>query len=370
MPSTPADRASAPLPPPSEADPARARREHFGQFYGLRPVDPAGRPVVLVHGNCQAGSVRRLLETSGACAVRVPPVHELETEDLGHLARLAERADALVAQPVRADYRGLPVGTEQVADLLPGGAPVVIFPVLRFAGIFPFQVTVRPSYAGSVDPPVVPYHDLRLLLAARESRRCVRGLPLSRALRLVEELTEAVDAAAVGRLTADSLLRLRRRELAHDAVAASAVLAGMLPAQRTHHTLNHPTNAFLAGVVPLVIRRLAEAGIVLDPAPQAPEREMLGGIRAPVTAAARAAFPGVPASQWTGPGWLVDGVRIPEEEVARAQLAWYARHPGFVDAGLTRHAETLELLGLTHALESTRRRAPHNSPRPASEARG
>lgn len=355
---TPADRPAAPLPPPAAADAARARREHFGEFYGLRPLAPAGRPVVLVHGNCQAGSVRRLLDTAGACAVRVPPVHELETEDLGHLARLAGRAEALVTQPVRADYRDLPVGTEQVAALLPAGAPVVVFPVLRFAGIFPFQVTVRPSCAGSVDPPVVPYHDLRLLLAARESRRYARGLPFPRALRLVEELTGAVDPAAVGRLTADSLRRMRRRERAHDAVAASAVLAAMLPAQRTHHTLNHPTNVFLTGVVPLVIRRLAEAGFALDPAPEAPDAQMLGGIRAPVTAAARAAFPGVPAQQWSGPDWLVDGVRVPEEEVARAQLAWYTRHPGFVDAGLARHAGTLELLGLTEALDGARRRRP------------
>ena len=29
-----------------------------------------------------------------------------------------------------------------------------------------------------------------------------------------------------------------------------------------------------------------------------------------------------------------------------SKRAWYATHPGWVDAGLARHADTLELLGL------------------------
>ena len=43
--------------------------------------------------------------------VRIPPVHELERGDLTHLDALLAVTDVLVTQPVRADYRDLPLGT-------------------------------------------------------------------------------------------------------------------------------------------------------------------------------------------------------------------------------------------------------------------
>lgn len=49
------------------------RMNHFGRFYGLSADPGDGRPLVAVTGNCQAGSIRRLLESTGeADAVLIP----------------------------------------------------------------------------------------------------------------------------------------------------------------------------------------------------------------------------------------------------------------------------------------------------------
>src|SRR5690606_21457066 len=92
-------------------------------------------------------------------SVRVPPVFELTAQDLPHLHRLLSRTAVLVAQPVRADYRGMPLGTGQLATHLPAGAETVRIPVLYDASLFPWMVTVRHPERPEEDPPVVPYHD-------------------------------------------------------------------------------------------------------------------------------------------------------------------------------------------------------------------
>ena len=114
-----------PVPPETEAEneaEAYGRRLHYGEFYGLRPArKDDGRPLVVVHGNCQAESLRVLLGGSMR-SVRVPPVHELERDDIPHLRRTLARASVLLSQPIQPDYRELPLGTAQVTAALPPGA--------------------------------------------------------------------------------------------------------------------------------------------------------------------------------------------------------------------------------------------------------
>ena len=137
-------------------DPSDGRRAHYGQFYGLHEV-PDG-PVGMVHGNCQAESLRVLLSAAdaGTTWVRVPPVHELTADDLKHLDRLLARTTTVVAQPVKDDYRDLPTGTRQVISRAMRGARSVIVPIVRYRGLHPQQRLVRGP--GIVDPPLVPYH--------------------------------------------------------------------------------------------------------------------------------------------------------------------------------------------------------------------
>jgi hypothetical protein len=84
-----------------------SRTAHYQDFYGEPARD--GRPLGLVHGNCQAEALRVLLAGSPTLPwqlLRVPPVHELEAGDLPHLDRLLAGATLLLAQPVRDGYRG------------------------------------------------------------------------------------------------------------------------------------------------------------------------------------------------------------------------------------------------------------------------
>jgi hypothetical protein len=287
------------------------RRAHYGGFYGPPPDGAVG----LVHGNCQAEALRVLL---GPGFVRIPPVHELTAADLPHLHRLLTRCTMLVSQPVRDGYRDLPLGTAELTARLPGGARVVRVPVVRYTGLHPYAAIVRHPDDMALVPPVVAYHDLRTLAAA--AGRPPAGPP---------------GADVVREIARSSVAELARRERATD-VGVSDLLLGLGAAAA--HTLNHPGNPVLIALA----RRVQEAlGLPVDAAE--PGRDLLGGVRAPLSAEVVAALGLDDAPR---PDWSVDGTRVDDATVRGAQLAWYATHPQWVAAGLDRHRERMELLGL------------------------
>lgn len=294
------------------------RRRHYADFYD---GPPGTGPVTVVLGNCQAESLRVLLDTSAdrdQPPVRIPPVHELTADDLRPLHRLLARTAVLLSQPVRDDYRDLPVGTAQLAAALPRGARVLRWPVIRHTGLHPYAAIVRhPSDMAAV-PPVVPYHDLRTLAVAAGHS----GVPEH-------------EAAALRAAAAASVAELARRERATD-VGVSDVLAAF--GARAAHTLNHPGNAVLRTLAHRVQEALGRPVDAADP-----DRALLGGIRAPLTAPVIDAL-GLDADPREH--WLVDGAPVADADVRAAQLPWYAANPRWVEAGVTRHAERMRLLGL------------------------
>ncbi len=300
--------------------PADARRRHYAGFYGDAPSPDDDRPVLVVHGNCQAEALRVVLEasTDALCTVRVPPVHELEPDDLPWLHRLLARTSVLVAQPVRDDFHDLPLGTAQVAAAAPG-ARLVRIPVVRHTGLHPWTVLVRTPWMG--DPPLVPYHDLRTIL---EADRGVRPAGHRR-----PDGFRAVAAA--------SLAELRRREDLHGTLRASDLVEAAGPDAAL--TANHPGNAVL---VPLAGRILAAAGVA-DPA-RDPGRTLLSSVRAPVQ---EDVLDALGFDRRTARAtWEVGGRDVSEDEVAAAQLGWYADRRPVVDAALRRFAPAIEALGL------------------------
>lgn len=308
----------------SPAEQARrdaGRRRHYGVFYGLEPA-PAedGRPAVFVAGNCQAEATRILLESSGAVrSFRVPPVHEWTAEDLARAQELLRRTDVLVTQPIRDDYRGLACGTGQLAGWLPPTGRVIVYPVLRFDGLMPYQAIVRSPADPSLTPPMVPYHDLRVLAAAdRGQAQPVQVRP---------------SAATLRTLAGMSVQQLRSRETAHGAVEVS----GHVASWPVWHTINHPDNATLVDMARRIVARIDPAAVTAVAAPV--EREMLGGLRAPVDERAAAALHVQVQGRrdWdpAQPGWVA------------AHLDFYAAHPEVVAAGMARHAQRLALLGLS-----------------------
>lgn len=287
-----------------------SRRQHYADLYDGPVRD--GRPLAVVHGNCQAGALQVLLSGApgfGWQVVRVPPVHELTADDLPAYDRLLAASTLLLAQPVRDGYRALPLGTAQVAGRLAPGARVVRWPVVRWQGLHPWQAIVRA--ADGAEPPIVPYHDLRTLTG-----RCGGGADLV-----------AAEAA--------SRAELARREARDCDVAVSDLLTGA----DAVHTLNHPGNRLLLALAHRVQARLGAPVDAVDPG-----RVLLGGVRAPIEPQALTALgldPGAARAHW-----LVDGEPVAAAVVTRAQAAWYATRPDVVAEGLRRHAARLALLAL------------------------
>jgi hypothetical protein len=291
------------------------RTRHFGVFYGIDDMS-GDNPIALVVGNCQAESLRIMLDGGGLRTVRIPPVHEIVEADLPHLARWLVRTELLITQPIRAGYRALPLGSAQLAEGLGAGARTVRVPVIRFAGLYPAHAIVRPPSDPSLVPPVVAYHDLRLLAEAAGARA-------------------RLDVPAVRSIAEHSLEQLRTREAAHGTVVVSDLFAK--PSFADMRTLNHPGNPIWWA---LAARVRAAAGLpehVVDPG-----RPLLDSIHAPREAVVIEAWE---LDEPERPHWVADGRVIETGEVREAHLAWYARHPDAVRAGLDRHAHALHLLG-------------------------
>lgn len=284
-----------------------ARRRHYAEFFG-DAVPPSGYGVVV--GNCQAESIRLVVSSGDHPAVRIPAVHEMDAADAERLHRLLAGAAFLVVQPIRDDYRGLPLGTAQLREVLPDGARTVVVPSLRYGGLHPFQAAIRVPGVDE-DPPLVAYHDVRLIAEAA-------GLPV--AAGLPPEVVRAV--------AADSVSELRRREgLGVDVVASDLYAPVVADLART---VNHPGNAVFLPMGERIVAALGAPGTAVDPG-----RPILAGVQAPLE-------PWV-VDAWDLDAeprrdWIVGGDRLEAEVVAEAHRGWYAAHPGFVAAAVERLA--------------------------------
>lgn len=273
--------------------------------------------------------MRILLHSSAVVdSIRIPPVHEFTDEDVRLLHELIPTLDVLVTQPVRDDYRGLPLGRSQTSALLPRTGACVTFPVLRYEGLFPFQAIVRDPLDPSRVPPVVPYHDLRILAAA------ARGLRTP--------LTPTADQEAFREIARGSVEQTRVREEHHQTVTISDALAEA----PLWHTVNHPSNATLETVAQRVMDHIEPGARVTAPT----DREMLGELRAPVEPVVAEALGVEVEGRATWMRRAADGYHpIPDEEITAAHLDFYAQYPTTVQAGLHRHATRMQLLGLADA---------------------
>lgn len=303
------------------------RTRHYGEFYGVTEAQMNDdEQLLVVWGNCQAEALRIALSSSPDLpfrTIRVPPVHELESTDIAHVERLVRRAAVIVSQPVRARYRGLPIGGPDLAEMAPA-ATVVVWPVIRYGGLFPFQVIARHPAQPSAVPAAVPYHDLRTVLAVRAGRT------------RFDEWDVEVSADRFREAAQWSVAQLEVRERRHCDVGISDILLDV--GADAAHTINHPGNRVLLTLGGRILEALGAS------APVPPSRDLLGNIRAPLERRVIDAL-GIQAPPRTS--WDVDGAVLTEKEVHRSQMQWYAEHPEFIDAVLDRYGDLIEILGMS-----------------------
>lgn len=272
-------------------------------------------PLLVVVGNCQAESLRLLLDGDDVRTVRLPPVFEMTSDDAASLHSLLRQTELFVAQPVGDDYRGLPLGTAQLVEHLPAGARTALVPPVRYAGLHPYDLLVHPPGLDRPDPPVVPYHDVRTVLGVAEHRLSV----------------DAVRAVA-----AASVAELERRERLHGAVRVSDLLTA--PVVDSMRTINHPGNAVLE---PLAARLRVALG--LPSRPPGVRRPLLTSVHAPL-------LPEVVAAHGLGVAptsvWTVEGRVVGTDAVAHAHRRFYAERPELHAAARERAAPVAVLLGL------------------------
>lgn len=284
----------------------------------------------LVVGNCQAEALRGVLDAvpdRPYRTARMPPVHELTAADLPHLRSLLAETAVLVSQPIRQNYRDLPIGTDDLAARLPAAATVTRWPVIRYAGLYPFQVIVRHPADRSVTPPVVPYHDLRTIAAARDG------------LDPASPWDVEVSADRFRAVAEFSRAELARRESRDTDVGVSDVLAAH--GADAAHTINHPGNPVFEDLANRILA-LHDVSARAQPLPRA----LLSSMYAPLERRVLTAL-GLTAEPRTH--WRAEQKDLPPQEVHSAQLRWYADNPDYIDLATQRHGQVMELLGLHSA---------------------
>ncbi|GMA28675.1 WcbI family polysaccharide biosynthesis putative acetyltransferase [Arenivirga flava] len=291
------------------------RRSHYAEFYGDAPT-PA-EPYGLVLGNCQAESLRIVLDSEGASWIRVPAVFELTADDLPHLRRLLAGAAFVVSQPIRDGYRDLPIGTAQLREAAPRAVFATV-PSIRFAGLHPAHLILRDPGFVHGDPPLVPYHDLRVLAEAVGAE----GLPAR---------PSAATVRAIAELSREEL-RAREERARTDVIVSDLFDA---PAFDLMRTINHPGNPVLRETGTRLLRALGLPGEARDPG-----RPLLASVEAPREAAVIEVF-GIDAEPVEH--WTVEGRALGVAEVREAHLAWYAERPDLVEYAWLRARPTVEL---------------------------
>ncbi len=282
-----------------------ARRRHYGEFFGVASLP---EEFGLVVGNCQAESLRLVIASDALPAIRVPAVHELTADDVRRLHELLARASFLVAQPIRDGYRGFPLGTAQLRAALSRTARAVTVPAVRFAGLHPFQAVLRlPEFPE--DPPLVAYHDVRVVAEAA-GRSVPAHLP----------------PGAVRAIAESSVAELRRREALGLDVVASDLFDPVV--EDLARTVNHPGNALFLPLGARLVAALGAPGQVVDPG-----RPILAGVRAPLEDWVVDAWN---LDAEPRPDWTVAGESLPAAAVREAHLAYYAERPAVLAAVVAR----------------------------------
>ncbi|MGB2712459.1 MAG: WcbI family polysaccharide biosynthesis putative acetyltransferase [Conexibacter sp.] len=211
----------------------------------------------VVVGNCQAKALELLLNTNEAFAARFefvsfPAVHEIPDELVPELHRAVAGAALLIVQRVDEGYRdGVGLGTETLARVA-GGAMVLRWPSVYWAGYVPDLFYLRDAAGGPVVDGPFDYHD-RVILEAYAA-----GEDVARTCALLAD-PERPSGAAAWAAQATAELDVRGRDCQ---IQVASYIAERFREQLLFFTMNHPANQLLGHMAQQVVQLLALPGRV------------------------------------------------------------------------------------------------------------
>lgn len=283
------------------------------------------RPLWVLHGGPQVDPLRRLLNADlrqPYIAVSTSCVDTMTADDVPAMHHLVNHADVFITERLPEGFRGLPIGLEDTIPQLRPGVPVVTFPRISYAGLHPFQIGHDPV-SGLLDPPLVPYHDLRTVAVASGHRTPEQAWGRRLPGRLIREFA------------AWQLLRMRREEARTDVGVAGSVRAAGMDAV---HTVDRPGNLLLVQIAKAIQECLDVDTLAADPG-----GPLFGQFRGPVDPIVAGALGlGVPTQN----AWTVNGRSVDTADIRDAHLQWYRKHPDVLKAVLAAQAPRMDILGL------------------------
>ena len=288
-----------------------------------RAIRKGSKKRLVVWGNCQAPALANILSQSQGLrqdfsVFKVPAVHEVSARQVPTLMRVIRNTDVLITQPVRSNYRSLPIGTSDIRTALAPTARVLTFPSIYFRGFHPYLCYVHAKGPlGTPAPTIGGYHDLRFIAEAVTNIR-----------------TEA-DSCALKAAYDESLQTMQVREKALDIKVSDHVKdLGV----HSFWTVNHPSNALLLRVATAVHEQLG-----VEPIESLAADELLGELKAPLLPEVGAA---VEESARTSDTWFVGHRQVSDSELRRSHLDFYSDRARLLSAAWDEHGDELRRLGL------------------------
>ena len=235
-------------------DRPRARRLVQVAHTRLRKVIPDHRLLCVLYGNCQIEPLCDWLDAIPAFSKRyrvscVPPVHTIGADEIEAALHQVDDSDLFVHQHVSERYRDPQLATDLVKKRLKQSCHAISFPSLYFAGYSPELVHLFNEDGSAVDGPLGQYHSLFVL------RSYLQGMSADQSVSRLKDVN-ALTAAAVRKIAAESIVELRKREEAHQAdVRVSDFIESNYRRLRLFHTMNHSGGVMIR----LVARRILQA---------------------------------------------------------------------------------------------------------------
>jgi len=215
---------------------------------------------IVVTGNCQSTALSRLLAALlGSKGLKHeittwPELHLIQENELPDLTSTLNSADLLLAMPVGDNYRGMPLGTSQLAEQCRPACQVTVYPNLYFKGYHPNYDYIRDIEGNHITArthsvygqnPFGDYHD-QCAFAFFFSACPSLSAAVSQYNHFLEEIHEEL-ASAHQKVLIETLSEMRRRE--HSCTfSLSDFIATGYKKERLFHSFNHPANALLLKV--------------------------------------------------------------------------------------------------------------------------